>query len=195
MHSRISAFADGELAESEVDAVLRDLQTSEGRAAWDAYHQIGDLARSEDMDVPLSPGFAARMAARLEAEPTVLAPAAVPAVPSAPAKASSPARRIAVPAFAAAAVAALAFVLTPPVLQALKASGDTVVAAASPSAAQTSAATSHASVIAAVAPAVASPGVLRAADLDEYVLAHQRLSPVLDEAVAAGALAPAATAK
>lgn len=176
MHARISAFADGELSDAEIEDVLKDLKTPEGRAAWDAYHQVGDMIRSDDMDVPLSVGFSARMAARLEAEPTVLAPAASPEAK----KQASPVRRFAVPAFAAAAVAALAFILTPPVLKSLKDNPsvrqDSVVAAASQS-------ISHASVIAAAAPAAAGGAiVLRASELDQYVQAHQRISPAVDGA-------------
>lgn len=72
----ISALADGELANDQIDAALKKLRTADERASWDLYHQIGDVLRSDDMDVPLSAGFAARMAARLEAEPAMISPAA-----------------------------------------------------------------------------------------------------------------------
>src|SRR4051812_23919083 len=76
---QISALADGELDDSHVDAALAALRQGPGREAWDAYHQIGDVLRSDDMAVSLSPGFEARMAARLAAEPVILAPASASA--------------------------------------------------------------------------------------------------------------------
>jgi sigma-E factor negative regulatory protein RseA len=68
---QISAFADGELAEGQVDVVLAALRRADGRADWDIYHQIGDVLRSDDMDIKLSSGFAARMAARLDRKSVV----------------------------------------------------------------------------------------------------------------------------
>ncbi|MDO8301371.1 sigma-E factor negative regulatory protein [Lacisediminimonas sp.] len=179
MHDRISAFADGELPDAQVDAVMKDLATPEGRAAWEAYHHAADVMRSEDMDVALSPGFSARMAARLDAEPTVLAPP--PAVAADTGKQASRFcwRRFAAPALGAAAVAALAFILTPPGLKSLHnepAGPVQAVATASQS-------ISHASVIAAAAPAGAGGAIaLRASDLEAYVQAHQPASPAVDGA-------------
>jgi sigma-E factor negative regulatory protein RseA len=173
MQERISAFADGELADSEIELVLKDLQTPAGRAAWDEYHRIGDLARSEDMNVPLSASFSARMAARLEAEPTILAPAAAAQNQQ---KRQTQTRRYAAPALGAAAMAALAFLVTPQVLKSMKGetgqSAPAVVAASG----QSPALSEHAAVIAAATPAVHKPGLR---DVDTYVLAHQRVSPSL----------------
>jgi len=74
MKTRISAFVDGELPAHEVDAVLAALR-EEGDAhdCWRTYHLISDAMR--DLKA-FSPGFSARVAERLEAEPTVLAPLA-----------------------------------------------------------------------------------------------------------------------
>lgn len=174
MHERISAFADGELPESEIELVLKDLQTPAGRAAWDEYHRIGDLARSEDMNVPLSTGFAARMAARLEAEPTVLAPAAAAQNQQ---KRQASARRYAAPALGAVAMAALAFLVTPQVLKSMK--GDTGAGSAAPAIVASGSQpelSPHSAVIAAATPVVHKPGLR---DVDTYVLAHQRVSPSL----------------
>ena len=174
MQERISAFVDGELPESEIDAVLKDLQTPAGRAAWDAYHRIGDLARSQDMAVPISCDFAARMAQRLEAEPTVLAPAAATARVAE--QRPNMMRRFAAPAMAAVAMAALAFVVTPPVLKSMQSqpesSASTMASASQPG-------MSHSAVIAAASPTdSAVGGVLR--DVDTYVLAHQKVSPSVE---------------
>jgi len=73
---RISAFADGEIADQQLDVVLASLRHQQGRDAWEVYHQVGDVLRSEEMAVPLSAGFAERMAARLAAEPVIMLPAA-----------------------------------------------------------------------------------------------------------------------
>lgn len=75
LHETISALADGELAASEVELAFAALDTPEGRAAWNAYHQIGHTLRSDDCGAELSEGFAARLAARLAAEPPLRAPA------------------------------------------------------------------------------------------------------------------------
>ena len=173
MQDRISAFADGELPEAEIEAVLRDLETPEGRACWDAYHHAGDVMRSDDMDVPLSAGFAARMSERLASEPVILAPAAAVAV----ARQQGALRRFAGPTFAAAAVAALAFVVTPPVLKLLNENpAEAVVAAAS----QT---VSHGSAMGEAAIQSDAAASLRADDLNQYLQAHQRLSPSFDSAL------------
>jgi sigma-E factor negative regulatory protein RseA len=72
MKDRISEFMDGELddraAAPLIDALGRD---GEARDAWRTYHLIGDALRDSSL---LSPGFTARVARALEAEPTVLAP-------------------------------------------------------------------------------------------------------------------------
>jgi sigma-E factor negative regulatory protein RseA len=68
IREHISAFADGAAAAADVDLALAALQGDDGRQAWALYHHIGDVLRSEP-GPPLSPGFAAGMAARLAAEP------------------------------------------------------------------------------------------------------------------------------
>jgi sigma-E factor negative regulatory protein RseA len=64
----ISALADGELAPSEIELAFAALDTPEGRATWDAYHQIGHTLRSDFCGFELSDGFAANLAARLASE-------------------------------------------------------------------------------------------------------------------------------
>lgn len=71
---QISAFADGELPDNEVPAVMAALRATDHAADWDTYHQIGDVLRSEMLAAPVSAGFAERFAARLAAEPQLLAP-------------------------------------------------------------------------------------------------------------------------
>ena len=71
MREQISRLMDGDLDDVEADAAFRELKHPEGIEVWACYHVIGDaLRRTSDP----TPGFAARFAARLEAEPTVFAP-------------------------------------------------------------------------------------------------------------------------
>jgi len=73
MKDRISALMDGELDErAATDALSALRREREAAEAWRAYHLIGDAMRDTRT---LSPGFSARLAQRLAAEPTVLAPA------------------------------------------------------------------------------------------------------------------------
>jgi sigma-E factor negative regulatory protein RseA len=68
LHENISALADGELPDSERELAFAALDSSEGRAAWRAYHLIGDVLRNTPGG-ELSNGFSASLAARLAAEP------------------------------------------------------------------------------------------------------------------------------
>ncbi len=76
MKESISQLMDGELDDrgtaAAIDALRRDPRAVD---AWRTYHLISDAMR----DTPLlSAGFAARIAERLAAEPTVLAPGRAP---------------------------------------------------------------------------------------------------------------------
>jgi sigma-E factor negative regulatory protein RseA len=72
MKAKISALVDGELERHEADMALEALKTEgDARDTWRAYHLISDSMRDTRL---LSSGFAARIAARLADEPTVLAP-------------------------------------------------------------------------------------------------------------------------
>ena len=69
MKEQISALMDGELDAAEVFDQLR--VEGEALETWRTYHLISDAMRDTRL---LSAGFAARVAERLAAEPTVLAP-------------------------------------------------------------------------------------------------------------------------
>jgi sigma-E factor negative regulatory protein RseA len=78
---RLSAFVDGELTAGEQpNGIFAELDPA-GASAWSVYHLIGDVLRSDDLAVEpaASQSFMAGFAARFEAEPHVLAPAALPA--------------------------------------------------------------------------------------------------------------------
>lgn len=72
MRDYISAFADGELPDADLELALAALREADGREAWQLYHEIGDALRAEPAPPILSPGFAERLAARLASEPTPL---------------------------------------------------------------------------------------------------------------------------
>ncbi len=69
---RISAMMDGESGQTETQqALLRLKQRDDCRETWEIFHLIGDTLRG---DAPLRDDFVARVHARIEHEPTVLAP-------------------------------------------------------------------------------------------------------------------------
>ena len=71
MGERISHLMDGEIEGAEAEAAYGGLKRPEGVEAWVCYHVIGDSLRRTSGSMP---GFSERFAARLAAEPTVLAP-------------------------------------------------------------------------------------------------------------------------
>ena len=69
---RISAFMDGESGSTEThQAMLHLKQNDECCATWATFHLIGDMMRG---DPPLRDDFLAGLRARMEREPTQLAP-------------------------------------------------------------------------------------------------------------------------
>src|SRR5580658_4398159 len=111
---RLSAFVDGELfGEEHLNKFISELD-HEDRASWSQYHLIGDAMRSDDLAVSpaASSAFLAGFAARLEQEPHVFAPAALPV-----ARRLLALRRRVVPAFAVAAAAATLTWIVVPQLQ------------------------------------------------------------------------------
>lgn len=78
-HEQISALLDGELTDTQSEVALNLLLSKHddsmaAKHAWDVYHQIGDVLRSDDLDVNLSADFSQRFSLLLEAEPVILAP-------------------------------------------------------------------------------------------------------------------------
>src|SRR6266480_4735774 len=79
MNDKISALMDGELDDKSTAEMIAWLgRDGEALRAWRAYHLISDAMRDSRM---LSEGFTARIAARLSAEPALLAPARLQAEP------------------------------------------------------------------------------------------------------------------
>ena len=73
MQEKISRLMDGDLEGAEAEAAFRELRQVDGLEQWTCYHVIGDAMRRSGAPIA---GFAERFAARLAAEPTVLAPKA-----------------------------------------------------------------------------------------------------------------------
>jgi sigma-E factor negative regulatory protein RseA len=65
---QISALSDGELPASDMEVAFVNLQAPDGRQAWEVFHLIGDVLRAQP-SADLSPGFSAKLAARLAEEP------------------------------------------------------------------------------------------------------------------------------
>jgi sigma-E factor negative regulatory protein RseA len=70
MNEKVSAWMDGELASEDARLLPAQLNhNADLRGHWDCYHLIGDAIRGVQ-----GPDLCARICARLDAEPTVLAP-------------------------------------------------------------------------------------------------------------------------
>jgi sigma-E factor negative regulatory protein RseA len=188
---KISALADGELESSGLDAAFASLRQPEGRKDWDLYHQIGDVLRSEEMAVEMSPDFAARMAAKLDAEPTIFAPAAQASKKQSAAVCSKGemAKRFAMPGLAAVLAVFTAYLVAPQLMTDGESKPTQSYASSSLASAGVQAMAPIASipatpaVIPVAANASAEPNpeavVLRDPAIDEYLIAHQRYSPSL----------------
>ncbi|MDY7575132.1 sigma-E factor negative regulatory protein [Actimicrobium sp. CCI2.3] len=72
IREEISAFADGELARHRCDEVARKLRQPAEQDCWNLYHQIGDALRSDDLENGLSAGFLMRLTARIDLEPAII---------------------------------------------------------------------------------------------------------------------------
>ncbi|MBY0574951.1 MAG: sigma-E factor negative regulatory protein [Undibacterium sp.] len=192
-HEDLSSMADGELTDAQMDALLGNLKHGESgalRTSWDLYHQIGDILRSDDLDVPLSHQFSQKISARLAQEPSILAP-----------QAKTKATRSYAPYAAITSLAAMlmvAFVMAPQIIPLLQGGNGAAAQVASNEAKESFAAakvtlasnheearayanTNHNAQEAEFAPKLENQvEMLRDARLDSYLQAHQKVSPALD---------------
>ena len=68
--SQLSALVDDELADMEINLVLRRLsRDSEARDRWERYHLISDVIQGHHVPAVLATNFAARIRQAIEAEP------------------------------------------------------------------------------------------------------------------------------
>jgi sigma-E factor negative regulatory protein RseA len=187
----ISSLLDGELSDAQLDSALASLGDAgkpDGRATWELYHQIGDVLRSDDLAIALSPDFSARFSALLDAEPVILAPKLrVVATPlsDAPVVAASSrkqgvARYIAMTSMALA--ASVAFFMAPQILPMLDGQSSPALRMSKAEAPRNLAPAgiqlaSNAPVSEPSAQAEGQIEMLRDPRLDSYLLAHQKFSP------------------
>jgi sigma-E factor negative regulatory protein RseA len=162
VNAQVSSFADGEHDATEISALLKLVREPGGRAAWDEYHLIGDVLRSNESAVKLRPDFGAQMTARLADEPTYISPAST-------AMSVQRGWKTGVRATAIAATVLLTVLVGPRLI------GPQHLALV----AHESGATSAGAGIVTVSAAKPGTVVLRDAQIDEYLLAHQRFSPSL----------------
>lgn len=193
----VSALIDGEVGEGQIEVTLASLRAPEQREIWEMYHQIGDALRSDETVLTLSADFSSRLFARLEAEPTIIAPAGTTSVRAEAVTASDHSRhagvelmsakrtwkRFALPGMAAAAaVATVAFITTPQMMVAGDSSSPTastaVVAVSAPSTIVNAALESRAVAVPALAKATSASAevMLRDPRIDDYLFAHQGFS-------------------
>lgn len=194
---QISALMDGELSDEQLDIAIAALRTPHGLAAWDDYHRVGDALRSNDLAISMSSDFSARLFARLESEPAIVAPHTAAREPVATGQASGAAtapqrrvKRFAIPGAAAAVAATAVFFTAPQLMVADKGDSDMIAAPivkVADSSSRASGTTSGAAAIdVAARPAAEEAGiaepqvvVLRDPRIDEYLRAHQRFSPFM----------------
>ncbi|MBC3874291.1 sigma-E factor negative regulatory protein [Undibacterium flavidum] len=197
----ISSVLDGELSDAQLDALLDRLKGQDGQQVmqtWTQYHELGDVLRSDDLAVALSPNFSAKMSALLDAEPVILAPQNT--MKSNKRNAAKKSAYWAVTSVAATVI--LAFLMAPQIIPLLKSpsnmdgtiakveSADPFSApgvklasntGASASASSSGSAANHVNKEAEFAPKLENQvEMLRDPRLDSYLLAHQKVSPSLD---------------
>src|SRR5690242_12498499 len=148
---KISALMDGELDARQANEQFARLKQDGGLVdTWNSFHVVGDALRG---DSALSPEFRRKMAERLAAEPTVLAPQ------------RSTVRRVTTYALSAAAsVAAVALV-------------GWVAFVSNPIAPQQELAKAPAVPAPAAAPSTQLASVPSDGKMNEYLIAHQEFSP------------------
>jgi sigma-E factor negative regulatory protein RseA len=74
---QLSSLFDGELEHAELIALLASIKSEQGSELeknWVEYAQISDALHSDELNLQLSDDFSARFSARLQQEPTIIAP-------------------------------------------------------------------------------------------------------------------------
>lgn len=185
----ISAMVDGELSNAQWASALARLgeaNNHDGKKTWEIYHQIGDVLRSDDLAVTLSPKFSSRFSALLDAEPVVLAPkfdtAIEPAVVTKVITLKQPrlSRYLAMTSMAAA--AAVAFFMAPQIIPlfGVQENSGMVISKAEPSnkiQADGIQLASNSNMTEQPSKPSEQIEMLRDPRLDSYLMAHQKFSP------------------
>lgn len=176
---RLSAFVDGEFTAGEhLNGFFAELDR-ESRVVWSDYHLIGDVLRSDDLALgaAASQSFMAGFAARFEAEPHVLAPAALPAARESAGRVARilALRHRVMPTLAVAAAAAtLTWVVVPQMRGAGLAGGGAQIASVSQQGDGVQRVAMNAAPVQTAA--VQDGNIIRDARLDEYLEAHQQFA-------------------
>ena len=201
-NENISAMLDGEMSDAELNLVFKQLRSDQDADAWDTYHLIGDVLRSDDLATPMSPDFLQRFAKEFDAEPVILMPSAHIKSTSEPSM-SRGARQylrsyLAVASATAAAV--FAFVFAPQlshfgqnnfstqISQGASSNSKVQLVSASSSSESSMVAVaddksmSNANVASRTADDDASVDMVRDPRIDSYLIAHQRFSPAISNA-------------
>ncbi len=195
---RLSAFVDGEFAaefatEADTQAHLNAIFSGfddEDRKAWSAYHLIGDALRSDDlaMSPAASQSFMAGFAARFDAEPHVLAPAAVAAATAGGTHNGRVARILSlrhrvVPSLAIAAAAATLTWIVVPQMRGVGMAGGSQIAALQPAGDNVQRVAMN--TVPVQTAAVQDGNIIRDAQLDAYLEAHQQFAqqPVMSDSM------------
>ncbi|MFZ6748423.1 sigma-E factor negative regulatory protein [Undibacterium sp. Ren11W] len=187
-YQSISSLLDGELSNAQLDAALASLADAsklDERKTWDIYHQIGDVLRSDDLAISMSPDFSAKFSAMLDAEPVLLAPKArTQLAPAASPIKQGIARYMAMTSMAAA--AAVAFLMAPQIIPLFGAPSTAGMQMARLNVPANMAAGTQNSGVQLASNLLSSEPVaqsenqiemLRDPRLDSYLLAHQKFSP------------------
>lgn len=190
---RLSALVDGEVDDASLDAALASLRNAKGDEDWEIYHRIGEVLRSEELAAPLSAGFAARMAERLEAETPHVAATNQSVMPAPQQSVMSGGllavlRRYLVPGMAGTAALAIAVMLVPQWMPgSQQPAGEMANATQAPAAEPATtrvvptSTVDHkdkaATFIAEPQTLVSESDIVRDPRLDQYLMAHQRFSP------------------
>lgn len=188
---QLSSLFDGELEHAELIALLASIKSEQGselEQSWAEYGQISDALHSDELNMQLSDDFSARFAARLQQEPTIIAPAQLKVASSTSSSSwlSNKFNNTVKVVAGLAAVSVFAFVVSNQM-----GSHSMAPNLASPQMAQQVTSSDVQQVNANFEPATANDfapkmetqvEMLRDPSLDNYLMAHQKASPSLDNA-------------
>lgn len=157
---RVSAVVDGESCDGHSPAQLLEQFGAAERTVWAQYESIGDILRSDDLALEpgVSAGFMSRFSAALASEPHLLVPAVATAAQAERRAARVPLLRRVMPGAAiSVAAATLTWIAVPHMHMAPGSAGGALQQVA-------------------FAPNGSQAGVIRDADLDQYLAAHEQFS-------------------
>lgn len=192
----ISSMVDSEVTDEQFAstyALLKDSVNDQTESIWDTYHQIGDVLRSDELDLTLSDDFSVKFSQLLDQEPVVIAPqrtvsVILPQVGRAvPTSNHYFSRYVAMTSIAAAVM--VAFIMTPQILpllgntinhdlQTVKKETSNTVDTSQPPVVQLANNHESSSKEPEFAPKLMNQiEMLRDPNLDSYLMAHQKVSP------------------